>query len=132
VRTVRQSKRSCDSAADGPTTSGATHRDLSFLRDYAGSIWMRDRSGHRHKSYKAYVCLFVCIVTKVVHLKLVSDLSSAVFIKTLPRFVGTRGQCRKLFSDNGTNFRGADHELRAMFRLASEFYKGCLSEMQLK
>ncbi|XP_039303513.1 uncharacterized protein LOC120357394 [Solenopsis invicta] len=37
----------------------------------------------------------------------------------LPR----RGRCRLLLSDNATNFRGADAELRARFRAASEFYK---------
>jgi len=54
--------------------------------------------------------------TKAVHLKLVSDLSSTAFIKALRRFVAIRGRCARLYSDNGTNFKGAERELRQMFQ----------------
>jgi len=67
--------------------------------------------------------------TKVVYLELVSDLSSTAFIKAL-RFVAIRGCCVRLYSNNGTNFKGAERELRQMFRAASEFYEGCRSELE--
>ncbi|XP_046478626.1 uncharacterized protein [Neodiprion pinetum] len=34
-----------------------------------------------------------------------------------------RGVCQRLYSDNATNFHGADSELKAMFQRASEFYQ---------
>ncbi|XP_029163650.1 uncharacterized protein LOC114935056 [Nylanderia fulva] len=61
--------------------------------------------------------------TRAVHLEAVSDLSTPAFIAAFRRFIARRGRCRLLLSDNATNFRGADAELRARFRAASDFYK---------
>lgn len=91
--------------------------------DYAGPIQVRTTKGRGHKSYKGYIVVFVCFSTKAIHLELVSDLTTASFITAYRRFVGRRGICQKLFSDNATNFHGADKELKAMFQRASDFYK---------
>jgi hypothetical protein len=49
---------------------------------------------------------------RVVHLELVPDLSILAFINCLARFVDTRpGPVEEIFSDNGSNFRGAEREL---------------------
>ena len=40
---------------------------------------------------KAYVAVFVCFATKVVHLELVLELTTAAFIATLHKFIGRRG-----------------------------------------
>ncbi|CAK1579613.1 unnamed protein product [Parnassius mnemosyne] len=37
--------------------------------DFAGSIQMRSAKGRGHRSYKGYICLFVCMCTKAVHLE---------------------------------------------------------------
>lgn len=66
---------------------------------------------------KVYVCLFVCMATKSIHLELVSSLTTDGFLAALHRFVGRRGNPAELFSDNGTNFRGADRELLELFNL---------------
>jgi len=84
--------------------------------DFAGPIQICALKGRGHKSYKAHICLFICIATKAVHLKAVSDLSTNAFIAALERFVARRGLCAYLRSDNRTNFnpslglqpRGAD------------------------
>lgn len=91
--------------------------DRSFARtgiDYCGPIMIR--SGFRKMSpSKAYVCVFVCMVTKAVHLELVSSLSTEDFFATLSRFMARRGQCSQLYSDNGTNFIGANRILKSCF-----------------
>ena len=74
------------------------------------------------KNFKGYVCLFVCMATKAVHLELVSGLSTQDFIMAFKRFISTRGKCVEMFSDNGTNFRGAASELNRMFKSSSQFY----------
>ncbi|KAM0724647.1 hypothetical protein ACS0PU_009728 [Formica fusca] len=65
------------------------------------------------------------MATRAVHLEAVSDLTTASFLAAFKRFVARRGRCARLASDNGTNFRGADRELRDMFDAASEFFKDC-------
>ncbi|KAL4134679.1 hypothetical protein QTP88_000194 [Uroleucon formosanum] len=75
--------------------------------DFCGPMMIR--SGIRRvKSVKAYISVFVGLVTRAIHLELVSSLTSDAFLATLTRFMSRRGQCKHLFSDNGTNFVGAN------------------------
>jgi len=83
--------------------------------DYCGPIMVR--SGLRKVSpIKSYICVFVCMATRAVHLELVSSLSTEDFIATLSRFMARRGQCSTLYSDNGTNFVGAYRILQKQFK----------------
>ena len=52
---------------------------------------------------KAYVCIFVSLTVKVVHLELVSDLNSDAFIACLRKLIGRRGCPSLIWSDWGTN-----------------------------
>jgi hypothetical protein len=91
----------------------------AFLRsgvDYAGPIQLRTSKGRGHKSYKGYICLFVCMVTRAVHIDVVSEMTSRGFLETFKRFTARRGHCSDLYSDNGTNFVGAAKELREMLQ----------------
>ena len=56
---------------------------------------------------KAYIGLFVCLVTKAVHIELVSDLSTDTFLAAFHRFVTRRVYPTDVHSDNGMNFIGA-------------------------
>ncbi|XP_059061146.1 uncharacterized protein LOC131854043 [Achroia grisella] len=92
--------------------------------DFTGYIKIRCAPGRGLKSYKGYICIFICMVTRAIHLEAVSNLSAEGFIAAFRRFVSRRGYCKDLYSDNGTNFIGADKELRAMFNKAvSDFPK---------
>lgn len=79
--------------------------------DYAGPFQVKDRQGRGCRVTKAYVAVFVCFATRALHLELVSDLTKEAFLAALKRFVGRRGKPDKVYSDNGTNFKGAFHEL---------------------
>lgn len=79
--------------------------------DYAGPIAVRTTSGRGHKSYKAYIAIFVCMAIKAIHLELVSDYSSAAFMASYHRFVSRRGLATAIYSDNGTTFQWAYKEL---------------------
>lgn len=99
-----------------------------FLRsgvDFAGPIQLRASAGRGSKSFKAYICVFICLSTKAIHLEVAVDLSTQGFISAFRRFISRRGRCSELHSDNGTNFKGASAELKQMFTEASKFYKKC-------
>lgn len=82
--------------------------------DYAGLFIIKDRNGRGSKTSKAFVCLFVCFATKALHLELMSNLTSEAFIATLRRFSDKWGKLAHLYSDNGTNFVGANRELKEL------------------
>ncbi|XP_050551755.1 uncharacterized protein LOC118279021 isoform X1 [Spodoptera frugiperda] len=80
--------------------------------DYAGPVLIADRKGRGCKLTKSYLCIFVCHATKAVHLELVTDLTKEGFIAALNRFTSRRGKPQSILSDNGTNFVGADNDLK--------------------
>lgn len=84
--------------------------------EYAGPFKIKARGGRCKIIEKGYIAVFVCLVTKAVHLEVVSSLSSESFIHAFVRFIGRRGHCSLLMSDHGTNFIGADRELRGYIR----------------
>ncbi|XP_055910831.1 uncharacterized protein LOC129945199 [Eupeodes corollae] len=83
--------------------------------DYAGPISLRLNRGRNPKFVKAYIALFVCFVTKAIHIELVGDLSSIAFLSALDRFVARRGKPCEIWSDNGTNFVGAKRLLNELY-----------------
>ena len=82
--------------------------------DYAGPFQVLSFKGRGNRSSKGYVAVIVCLSTKAIHLELVGDLSTVSFLGALTRFFGRRGKPDELWSDNATNFRGADDELRRL------------------
>ena len=90
--------------------------------DYVGPFRIRIVKTRGSKgTMKAYVSVFLCLSTRAVHLELVEDYSSDAFIAAFKRFTTRRGHCATLVSDQGTDFVGADSELRKLFtRTSSE------------
>ncbi|XP_047041318.1 uncharacterized protein LOC124645549 [Helicoverpa zea] len=82
--------------------------------DFAGPINLRVSKGRGNKSYKGYICFFVCMTTKAVHIEAISDLTAQGFIAGFKRFVARRGHCSDIWSDNGKNFVGASKELQSL------------------
>lgn len=85
--------------------------------DFAGPI--NTKCQHQRKStiFKSYLCLFICMCTKAVHLEVVSSLSTDSFLAALRRFIARRGYPTDIFTDNGKNFVGANAYLKSLFRL---------------
>lgn len=61
-----------------------------------------------------YLCLFTCMATRVVYLEIAFGLISESFLNALYRTASRRGVPEDMYSDNGTNFKGADNELRSL------------------
>ncbi|XP_077969292.1 uncharacterized protein LOC144423012 [Styela clava] len=88
-----------------------TPSDHAFMEtacDYFGPILVkRGRSEE-----KRYGCMFSCMATRAVHIEIAKSLDTSSFINVFQRFINRRGRPRKMYSDNGTNFIGAERELR--------------------
>lgn len=87
--------------------------------DYAGPFQLKDGKYRNRKIIKGYACVFICMSTKAIHLELVTEMTSKGFINALERFVSRRGCCQHIYSDNGTNFVGANNELSKISHIAN-------------
>ncbi|XP_032228575.2 uncharacterized protein LOC116612042 [Nematostella vectensis] len=75
----------------------------------------------RNRVEKRYVCLFTCLQMRAVHLETAHSLDTDSFIMALRRFRARRGNPVRIMSDNGSNFVGAERELRdALQELSQE------------
>ena len=80
--------------------------------EFAGPfVTMQDRGKRREKRY---LCLFTCMVTRAVHLELAYGLDTDSFMNAFYRMASRRGLPNEIYSDNGTNFKGAENELKAL------------------
>ena len=97
--------------------------------DYAGPVYLKLGYTRKPTIVKSYICVFVALSVKAVHLELVSDLTSAAFIACLRRFIARRGKPNCIWSDHSTNFMGASRELGDLARfLEQQKTKGDISE----
>ncbi|XP_049876780.1 uncharacterized protein LOC126374292 isoform X2 [Pectinophora gossypiella] len=87
--------------------------------DFAGPIIIKQSRIRRSLETKAYVCVFVCFVTKAIHLELASDLKTETFLACLKRFISRRGVPTDIYSDNASTFRSASSQLNNLYKLQS-------------
>ena len=91
---------------DRVTPGGAAFKHVGV--DYFGPFLAKRGRG----TVKRYGCLFTCLTSRAVHIEVAHSLSTSSFMNCLSRFMARRGRPEVLRSDNGTNFVGADRELR--------------------
>ena len=76
--------------------------------DYFGPYLIKEG----RKQLKRYGVLFTCLASRAIHIETAISLGSDSFISVLRRFVVGRRPVRELRSDRGTNFIGAEKELK--------------------
>src|SRR5699024_3864842 len=84
--------------------------------DFAGPFLIKSNASKKYKLIQCYLCVYVCMCTKAVHLELVSSLCTEAFLASFKRFISRRGRPQKMFSDNGTNFTRAASHLRQLYK----------------
>ncbi|XP_045509323.1 uncharacterized protein LOC123704873 [Colias croceus] len=105
--------------------------------DFTGHVLVKANKGRGIKTSKGYIAVFIlCMVTKAVHLELVSDLTASAFIAALRRMSARRGVPRHIYSDQGTNFIGANNILQREYTqileiLSSNECTSIISEMNI-
>ncbi|XP_064637050.1 uncharacterized protein LOC135493570 [Lineus longissimus] len=68
----------------------------------------------RNSKMEAWGAIFTCATARAIHLEIVESLSTQSFLQAVRRFASRRGWPKTLISDNGTNFIGAEKELRKL------------------
>lgn len=80
--------------------------------DYTSHVFVKANKGRGILTMKGYVAVFVCMVTKAVPSELVSDLTTSSFLAALRRMTARQGVPKKMYSDQGTTFIGANKVLQ--------------------
>lgn len=103
----------------GPLPSIRTKQQLhAFSRtavDYGGPFITKQGRGKRRE--KRYLCLFMCVMSRAVHLEVAYGLDTGSFLNAFYRMVSRRGLPKEAISDNGTNFVDCNNELMELVGL---------------
>ena len=70
------------------------------------------KMGNSRASHKVNVAIFSCLETRSVHAEIVYKMDASSLINALSRFVARRPGLKRIISDQGTNFKGADNLLK--------------------
>ena len=85
--------------------------------DYFGSFKVKVKRSR----LKRYNVIFTCLASGSVHLDVAESLDTDSYIKALRRFIGRRGQVKRICADNGTNFIGTERELTRSIQEWNQF-----------
>ena len=80
--------------------------------DYFGPFFVNIR----RTTEKRWGFLFTCLTTRAIHLEVVASMDTSSCVMAIERFIARRGMPKTLWSDNGTNFVGAEKELTQCFK----------------
>ncbi|XP_055591291.1 uncharacterized protein LOC129743333 [Uranotaenia lowii] len=82
---------------------------------------------------KCFIAIYVCLVTKAVHMEIVADLSTQSFLASFKRFTAIRSTPKLVMCDNAKNFVGADRELRELKQLFvdQQFQRTIITEAEV-
>ena len=83
--------------------------------DYFGPFKVKRSRLKRHN------VIFTCLASGSVHLDVAESLDTDSYIKALRRFIGRRGQVKRICADNGTNFIGTERELTRSIQEWNQF-----------
>lgn len=69
--------------------------------DYLGTLYVKCSDGVN----KVWICLLTCLVTRAIHLELMSNMSSEECLMGFRRIIAFRGTPIKIISDNAQHFK---------------------------
>ncbi len=107
--------------AMAPLPAVRTREALPFEKiglDFAGPCYViRDQNKQDDQETKNWIALFVCMVTRAVHVEVVSDVTAEAFLRAFRRFCARRGIPVELWSDNARTFEKANKELMELWTM---------------
>ena len=95
--------------------------------DYTAAVQMKpedygpelDKKGRPFR-IPGYIVVFVCMITRAIHLEVVRSNSTEEFVMAFKRFVNTRGWPVKVYSDNAKTFKSAERNLNDVVKNANQ------------
>ncbi|XP_062555750.1 uncharacterized protein LOC134220664 [Armigeres subalbatus] len=72
------------------------------------------------RTEKRWGMLVTCLTIRAIHIEVVNSLSTDSCVMALRNFAARRGQPRKIYSDRGTNFVGANKELQKLDAIVNQ------------
>ena len=99
--------------------------------DLFGPFDVKDMVKKRTKM-KVWGLVFCCMASRAMYADVVSDQSTESFLKAYTRFAALKGHPRKLWSDNGTNFVGAQPALHELHKQLKSLDKTAIEDAAAK
>lgn len=100
--------------------------------DFAGPFSVKIHQMRSARTVQVYLCVFVCMSTKAVHIEVVHGLSTPAFIAALHRFVSRRGLPSHLYSDQGRNFVGAANSFQKLLSDSNIEFRDYLIDQKIE
>ena len=85
--------------------------------DFAGPFKLKTSKIRKAPTVDGFLCVFVCFTTKAIHLEIVTAMTTEAFLAALKRFASRRGLPKDIYTDNGSNFKGAANDLKKLYQL---------------
>lgn len=105
-----------------PARVQPSHRAFEIVSiDYAGPFVLKRWHDRCRTTIEGYVCVFICMSTRAIHLEVVEGLTTEAFIDAYQKFAARRSHPRKIISDNAKTFVSAKRQLNEML----EIWKKC-------
>ncbi|XP_068756894.1 uncharacterized protein [Montipora capricornis] len=79
--------------------------------DFTGPLYVKEGLNIK----KAYVCIFTCASSRMVHLELTHSLTTDEFLQAFSRMTSRRGLCHTVWSDNAQTFKAASREIQKLY-----------------
>ena len=107
--------------------------------DFCGPVYVKEMYKREGDMHKAYIALTTCATSRMLHLEITPDLTTAAYIRSQRRFISRRGYPRLMISDNGKTFKGielrkfnAKHGIQWKFNLARAPWWGGMFERMVR
>lgn len=126
----RRAKVKTPKMADLPSTRLRLHKPAFYssgvdcFGPYAVKVGRRTE--------KRWGIIYKCLTTRAVYLDLLGHIDTDAFLMSLRRFIARRGQPFEIISDQGTNFKGGERELREAFSLLAPDLQAKLAKQQIR
>ena len=112
--------------SDLPSDRGSTGPPFTYSAvDLFGPFLVKQG----RKEVKHYGVLFTCMSSRAIHIETTKSLETDSFLQAMQRFIARRGSVKQIRCDNGTNFVGAQRELK---RAIQEMKCDVIKQMLMK